>query len=303
MLPTRQPQTKMEMLVALPMGLAWMLMFPGATFLMSRLPNSPAEMQPWHWLIAAAVPLLVLASYLTAPVMTRRRLRPTGARNYALELQSGDGTKGSTGLRLLLKALHGRTLGMLAFMALAGLLMYFWISARGRTQFIEQMVMQTFVMLMVFYAMVPDWFSLRMLRTVPLSTRRLTLVLLTMPLVQGIIAAPLMVFAAGLHSGRYPLWFDCIALGFFAAGTGAAMLAWMCHITSAWRFAAIIFPAMLMPFEILKQPRLYPWFIIIGALLLLGSGLLLQRGFWRSAAYYRPRRAWGANMDGSLARS
>jgi hypothetical protein len=303
----RQVKTMSEQGWAVFKNITLAMLAPACVILPLKLPATPAEMLPWQWLIASLIPLVVMASYLAALRLSLWRKSPLPEMsNFSLSWTIKNGSykvsSGSTGLILLLKALHGRVLGVMLTVALVSCVVYPWVTGREvNAHFTRQSVMQVLAIALLFSAMVSDQLSLRMLRSMPLSTRHLSLCLLSVPILQGLIMAPFMVLLARMVSGFYPPWLDAVTLAVFIGGLGSFMLTFMCHFTSPWRWVIGIPPLILMPFEILENPRFFPWLLPLGCVLLVGASLWLQCGFWRSPGYYRPRRAFGMNA-GSTAR-
>lgn len=301
----RQVKTNIEQGWAF-LGTISMVMLMMACFIVPlKLPHAPEEMLPWQWLIGALIPLLVMASYLASLRLSLWSKSPMPNMSH-LSLSwmgkngSGKVSSVSTGLFLLLKTLNGRVLGMMLTVALVSCVLYPWVTGRsGNAHYTRQSVMQVLAIALVFSAVVSDQISLRMLRSMPLSTRHLSLCLLSVPILQGLIMAPFMVWLAGMVSGLYPQWLDAVTLAVFIAGLGSFMLTFMCHFTSLWRWVIGIPPLILMPFEILESPRFFPWLLPLGCVLLVGAFLWLQRGFWRSANYYKHDRI-RKDEEGSL---
>lgn len=303
MVPAQRPQTKAGWIYTVPMSALAGLMIPGSLFFMMRLPRSMDQMERWHWGIAGLILVLAVTSYIVSSAVTQKRLRPFNASCAASGPTPQDHAsphKGSTGLSLLLLTLHSRILSILFLMGGAMFVLSFW-APKTNTYFFRQAVLQTTAMSLIFCSFMPDWFSLRMLRSVPLSVGRLTLILLSLPLVLGVVLA-LPLVHGGLQSGYLPLWVDCLAMGLFVAGSGAALITFSCHVSSAWRFAACLFPMLLMPLELLENPHMHGWLLVLGTLLFIASALLLRRGFWRSSAFYRPRYNFGMNTGQDLGR-
>jgi|GEM_PF-2746833 len=298
LLPTSPPQSRMEMAFATFISGLWGLMMPSTMMLMMRLPKTPAEMQTWHWVIAALVPVLVVVSRQVAPIMAQRRLRPVTHTRSAFPSaeQVREDHSGSTGLRLLLTTLIGRLLAFLLLMAGTMQVTFYLLSGGIADAFPRQAALQVLVFAIMIPAFLPDWFSLRMLRTMPISTRRLSLVLLSVPFALGMLIVPLTVIVGGLHTGTQSLGLYCFSVGLFSAGLGAATLTFMCHVTSGWRLIVFILPGAMMPFFILSKSDLHLWPLVIGAVLLAASFLLMQRGLRRSAAFYRARQNFGMNV-------
>ncbi|MCW0218349.1 MAG: hypothetical protein OJI67_08510 [Prosthecobacter sp.] len=297
-LPTRPPQNRGEWFFASIIGSLWGLTIPGSMMIMMQMPNSIAKMKPWQEWLAILVPVFIVISYFAAPLMAQRRLRPrlqTSDIDHTLTLPPHQLT-GSTGLRLLIITLFARIFGFLLLVSTAMAVTYHLMSGTAAAHFPQQAAMQVFIYAIIFSAILPDMFSLRMLRTMPLSTRQLSLTLLSVPTLTGMLTSLLLVMTGNLDTLGYSPWQDGLAIGLFSAGLGSAVLTYMCHVTSNWRFAVFALPAMIMPLQLLEKTDLHVYLLPIGLTLLVSSYLLMQRGFWRSSAFYRKRQNYGMNV-------
>ncbi|TDU81488.1 hypothetical protein EI77_00797 [Prosthecobacter fusiformis] len=297
MLPRQAPETKGQWLIVLPVSAVGGMLMMGTLALPQMLPKTLPEMGTWHWIAAGLLPLLLWLSYVAAPKITRLSMKP--ARPAPLSqipvLPPDINRRGYSGWSFLLLSMHKHMLAIIVFMSLAMWLSSWWIRGPLSDEESRRICINLVVYMILFSSFIPDWFSLRMLRTAPLSSRTLALMLLSVPCVQGLLAALQMGLAMGWRTSFFEVLVDSLSIGLFTAGSGALMLTISCHANTFWRFASMIFPLSLMIFEVFQNGSLLPWLPGIGFILLLLSWLLLKRGIWRSSAFYRPRFGLGTN--------
>ncbi|MES2505769.1 MAG: hypothetical protein V4599_03640 [Verrucomicrobiota bacterium] len=298
----RKPETKMEWAVTVPCGTLWGLMIPGCFMLRLQLPGTPAEAQTWQWIVLALIPPLVAFSYVQAGKVTQSRLKVAAHTQAPAPVNAITPASGSRGLLLFLLTLHGRLLTLLLFFASTFWALRLW---RGRTITAEearQINDQLVITMMVVPAVVADWFSLRMLRSVPLSTRRLTLALLSVPIMLGLLAASQTALTGAAFFPNSQLGMESLNAALVTAGVSATLLTFNSYVGSSWRFVIMLLPLSIMVAGTLTPDRSAPWMSAIGGLMLLASAHFLQRGFWHGSAYYRPRRAFGLAAADALGR-
>lgn len=303
LMPQHQPASKKDWFLTLLAGSLFGLVMPGPFLLIEWLPGTPGEMNPWQWITLALVPGILWLSFVASIKMVRRRVASAALPGPYLTAPCH--APGTSGLRMLLRALHGRMLLIILFMSLAiWLPQMWWAESRpagehGWSRVQINVYQQISAYMMMFTAFLPDWFSFRMLRSLPLSTRSLTLALLSVPMALGVF-----LFLQLAWQLPVAMWPECGARSLFTAGVGAALLTFACHFCSPWRFLFLAAPpGVILIFDLLKNQDLTPWLALIGAFLLLASGFFMHRGFWRSAGYYRPRRAFGMNASSPIGRS
>lgn len=298
----RKPETKMEWMVTVPCGALWGLLFPGCFMLRSQLPDTPAAVQPWQWIVLALIPPLVAFSYIQAGKVAQSRLKVTASIPSPTPANASTPVTGSGGLLLLLLTIHGRLLSLLLFFACTFWALRLW---RGRTISAEdarQINDQLMITMMVVPAIVADWFSLRMLRSVPLSTRRLTLALLSVPIMLGLLAASQTALTGAVFTPNSPLGIECLNAALITAGVSAVLLTFNSYVGSSWRFVIMLLPISVMEAGIFAPDRSALWMSAVGSVMLLAAAYFLQRGFWHAPSYYRPRRAFGIAAADSLGR-
>lgn len=89
-------------------GILWGLSMSAPMLFMFILPKNSGAVTPWHWVLFAAVPVLVLVSLVAAPDMAERRMfTVTGTRIPPADPADRE-CGGLTGPALLLSSLMGR---------------------------------------------------------------------------------------------------------------------------------------------------------------------------------------------------
>ncbi|MBB5038583.1 hypothetical protein [Prosthecobacter dejongeii] len=299
LLPTQPQPTYLGKLLAIPGRMLWALATPLCVFVATRLPRTPEAMQPWQWMLAALVPVLLGISYWAAPRVLDPVSSPTLTRSFQEETSPQTDT-GPQGLSLFLLTVHGRLI------AISVALMVGIISLAQLKEGLSKTMPPSYASMMLGLAMfLPtglfEAVNLRMLRILPLRSSQLTALLLSLPLLQGVIMGPLLVWSLGLSSGHLPLWQDVLCAVLYIAGGGAAMLTLAFHVSSGWRVYLYTLPMVLMiPLSHLSAFPLHEWQCIFGSLALILSAMATQRGLWRSAAFYRPRLRLNGQDESAL---
>lgn len=299
LLPINPRHTYLGKLMAVPGRMLWALATPLCVFLATRLPRTPEAMQPWQWALAALVPVLIGISYWAAPRVLNPISEPTLTRSTSEESPQR-AASGSRGLSLFLLTMHGRLIAIsVAIVALI-------ISLAQLRGGLSKTMPTGYASMMLGLAMflptgLLETVNLRMLRILPLRSSQLTALLLSLPVLQGVILGPLLVWGLGLSSGHLPLWQDVLCAALYIAGGGAALLTLACHISSGWRVYIYTFPMILMiPLSHLSAFPLHAWQGVFGSLSLVISAMAMQRGLWRSAAFYRPRLRLNGQDESAL---
>lgn len=299
-LPTRPASRPLETIWQSIIGALWGLSMSAPMLFMFILPKNPGAVTPWHWVLFAAVPVLVLASLVAAPDMAERRMfTVTGTRIPPADPADRE-HGGLTGPTLLLSSLMGRTL-ILLILVVAGQLLITEFTGRSAHANNPANFTQIVAFTVLFGAFSVESAGLRMLRMLPLSTARLTLLLLATPTILGLICGGFMTLVNGLD---YPL--AALLTGLFArsaviAGAGGLALTTSLHINSGVRFLVLIIVAALASFAVLYVPQ-FPIAILVGGSVSLPlSYILLQRGLRKSSVFYQQRRIFGINPGQPLA--
>ena len=299
LMPIKPRHTYLGKLMAVPGRMLWALATPLCVFVATRLPRTPEAMQPWQWALAAFVPVLLCISYWAAPRVLDPISEPTLTRS-SCEEGPQRAASGSRGLSLFLLTMHGRLIAIsVAIVALI-------ISLAHLRGGVPKTIPTGYASMLLGLAMflptgLMETVNLRMLRILPLRSRQLMALLLSLPTLQGVIVGPLLVWGLGLSSGHLPLWQDVLCATLYISGGGAAMLTLACHISSGWRVYLYTLPMVLMiPLSHLSAFPLHEWQGIFGSLTLVISALAMQRGLWRSAAFYRPRLRLNGQDESSL---
>ena len=290
LLPTRQPANLLETLGQALIGLCWGVLFPGSLFLMQALPKTMAAVHPWHWALAAAVPVLILLSLLTAPEMLMRRSSPVVA---PVARKGGDTSRrGITGIPFYLLQFGGRMALLLFAMAaiqVVALRLIFGHSGSMGAPFHVQIVM----MALLFGIILSDLAGVRSLRTLPLSTLHLTLLLLSLPIIAGLVAGLIVVlFFPGGHAEVLPIT-RMLLIALVVSGFGSLSLALMLRITSGYRMVIMIFLG-IVPAALTEIGFRYPVSLASASLVAGFAGFaLVLRGLRRSSAVYQPKTFFG----------
>ncbi len=295
-LPTRVASTRLETIWQSVFGGLWGLTLSGPSLFMFILPTTVASIARWHWVLAAAVPFLVIASYLTAPEMTQRRMSPPKAAlpdpNAAPEPTIG----GDAGTPLLLKLLLFRPIGMLLFVVLAQMLVLRLFAGQLPTP--DHFVFQQIAGIAVFIGSIGNEFvGMRSLRVLPIATARLAALLLTLPVASGLTSTLLVGALDFLYRVPLPTVTGFLAQFLSVSGFSALSVACTLHITSGWRIAVYgCFSALgVVAFNIADTHALP--LALASCATFITAALLLIRGLRRSSAFYQPRRFAGINFS------
>ncbi|MDB6072822.1 MAG: hypothetical protein JWO89_462 [Verrucomicrobiaceae bacterium] len=288
-----------QWVVAMTMGLA----VPGMMMMMMFGPQRLEQMKPAYWVACATVPLWVVWSFVTAfrqppPMLPSMQALAIGSEPaVATPIQRGLG-----GMPALLLMMHGRLLLMLALMVGMFHLMYLYVlksKVGSSTELGSPIALQLIMMGSISCTMCGDIWSMRSLRTLPLSTARLALLLLGVPLVLGVaVGGYSPVGALSVYGSVTPVqaWTN----GLLTAVLGSLCLTVGLYFTTGRRllFCGIMFPLMACG-SIFGMK----WLMVnpsatgtIGALIIVVCYTLIFRGLHRSSEFYRVRQlpgAWG----------
>ena len=293
LLPTRPPNGALETVGQAIVGMCWGIMFPGSMLVIQFLPKTVAALHPWHWAVAAAVPVLFVLSFLTSSEMLRRRssaLLAGPSRKQPDPLRSEG--RSITGVPFYLLTFGGRTALLLFAMAAVQILFLRFIFGHGAANQ-PAFSIQIIMMALIFGIVTSDMAGLRALRTLPLSTPHLALLILSVPAISGLAAGLIVtLFYPDAKSDLLPL-VRLLVTTLIVAGFSSLALAVVLHIAGGIRFVVImllgIIPAILAQIGIS-----YPWSLgAAGSLAGLGGFALLMRGLRRSSTFYQPKPFFG----------
>jgi hypothetical protein len=309
-LPTRGATGLAENIKQGVIGAFWGLMTPGLMVLVPALPRSPENLAPWHWVVFAAVPVLVVLSFFSSPELVRRRMVvPTGMRRARTSEERIEEKRGASGgfcgVPLFLATYAGRTALMLLVFALVQTTVLWWITGRKSLApspsggFVGPMQFAMFAL--IFAGFSGEWLNLRTLRTLPLTTWQLAALIVAAPVSTGLLGAIFICLSSGM--GVNPLMGVANFAGqiLWVAGFGTLTLALMLQFTSGLRFVILILateaPAFTDAWLFGKAPV---WIALIGAFAFAFALFLILRGLHRSTAFYRPRGWFGLGIGMAL---
>jgi hypothetical protein len=150
-------------------------------------------------------------------------------------------------------------------------------------------------MAIIFGALSGEWAGVRSLRVLPLSTMKLALLMLSIPVTAAVVVALIAVLFAGPgHLGELPL-ISFVVRAVAVAGFGSLALAIVLYIVGGWRIVVFMGSAIVgvMTLQLVHSPL---WLFVIGLVTGLPAFALLLRGLRKSSAFYQPRRMFNAGM-------
>lgn len=256
-----------------------------------------------QWTLIALTPVMVLLSALVA-WRSDRRPSPPARHEPPLLLNGFTPGKyhghGLTGMPMLVLKMHGFSLGIYGVMVLVT-----WMIAllTGRSQMMQNLMKtdQQTVMFMVMISgiMIPNSWSLRMLRTLPLSTWHLTWLLLSVPISLGLCSAGLAAAFGIFGSDPGTVFFQGMARAAGLAGMGGLMLASACWNTRFYSYLLFLF--MVIPSIAISSswvPAMTPFTVIaLGMVATACAFIFLRLVLDRSSKAYGPRWQWGVKID------
>ena len=299
-LPTRPASSGLETFWQGVFGGLWGLSFSGPMLFMFVLPKNPGAILPWHWVLFALVPVLLVLSFIGAPDMMARRM-------FALSAAGKPGASGAphiergglTGIPLLITSAMGRVLTLLALIFVMQMLFNRWIGL-GAVGADRASFGQLAAFAVIFGALAGATAGLRVLRVLPLSTAQLALLLLSIPAALGFICGSFITIVGGFSDPPWSVFVALLARIFVIAGAGGlALTAWL-HTTSGGRFVGFALVAMLPSSAVLFIPQFSIWLLLGGGASLVAAYLLLVRGLRNSSAFYQARSFFGINIGQQL---
>lgn len=293
--PTRQAVTVGERFGAALAALSWGFSAFGGLWLLRLMPRQSADLEPTHWVWLGVVPLLVILSFLAAPTAVKRRLQRGNSESLALAEQKQEtlNARALTGMSLLVVKMQSTTVGVY----LSGLVAV-WVASLVSGRFHQALASQTmdrvtvmFVVLICF--LIPDTVNVRMLRIMPISTARLTALLLMAPIIIGLLSAGAATFMGFSGDPQLPLWVNRSSQAVAVTGLGIFMLAVSLNLSTALRYFTMIVLIMLTSASVEFLPSHPLPCLVLGSAAILGSSFWVFQGLKRSFKPYRPRQVYG----------
>jgi len=300
-LPTRSPKGMMETLGQMIVGGLWGLSIPSIMFLFPHLPTNPAAVVPWHQAIFVATPICVLLSFLAAPEMTERRTFVFGAKAGPQPSTETPGRESRlTGAALYVLHFNLRMVMIVAFLALFQVAAVRWVFPKSAMEN-PGFGIQYAVFAIYIAAITTEAVGLRALRVLPLSTLRLTWLLLSNSLTAGLGIAATFALWQGLGSPTWPPLFNFAAQTLAFAGCGAFTLAVMLYIQSSARLFVSMFCTMGSGALAVTFLTHGIWLAFGGAALNVFAFVLIHRGLRKANVFYLPRRMCGLGGETAMA--
>jgi hypothetical protein len=281
------------------LGLAVVASIFGCIWIMGLLPRRMDEMHAPLWIWMGLVPIVVLLSALASWHWAKRPIEGTGkAHRPSRPREEGKTKQGSLmGMPLLVVETQLRSLGIYLLMVL-----FVWISVflTSKGNAMKQMLQtdgQSWMFIMMLNSfIIPNALNLRMLRMLPLSTSRLALLLLSMPVSIGVANAAIAAALGVFDNELLPLILQCAARSVGVAGLGGLMLGLGLHLSSNSALIAMAIVTMVAMVVFIIIPPLPPLaFVLLGMAAVAGAFLLIRRVLDRSSKAYRPRRPMGVS--------
>lgn len=253
------------------------------------LPTNPGMMETWHWVTFGSIPILVLLSWIAAPCMLGDRTLGSQSTGNGKWIGSSFGcSKGLTGMKLfvthtVIVYVLGVSIGVFA---VAGLLMLY--RSESLLDGVSPSSFVTVSMIGCFQSQ--RLYDLRVLRSLPLSTSRLVLLLMLGPIICGFVNA---VGVTALCRSEFPLMPPTLLFFtlFFSLSGGCALAVacwgqfatWKCVLVA---LASIVLIALGVAGY---HPLITPLVLPTGAVILLLSSHLFKRGLRKPESYQKLR--------------
>ncbi len=302
-LPTGPPKDGFEATGRGIIGALWGFSMPAAMMFPIFLPKTPDALRPWHGALFLLVPVFVVVSYFAAQDLMQRRTSPMvgGQMPVNIAAHASSHRRGLTGIPLFISTIVGRGLMMIALIGLSQVLIFGFMFPRtgisatpgnGNPILVAQIV----GFAIMFATILVELAGLRALRTLPLSSARLTALLLVAPVAFAALAAGFSCGFGGVGDpARHPV-FNFAAQTLAIAGTGSLVLAISLRITSSLRIL-VVMAAFIVPMAGFGFAAKSPIALALGGLvMLMGGAALLHRGLRKSNACYQSRRMFGLQI-------
>lgn len=298
--PTRPAENATENVQQALFGLFWGLSMPGTAFLLPNLPRTPDAIVGWHWAIFAAVPVFVALSYFSAQELVQRRMFVTGVKSRSqADAKPGDTGGGLTGAPLLVLTFGGRIALMVAAIAGLQVIVMRWMlgpfGAHGSNvpSYNPGLLMQVVMMGLLMGGMTTEAIGLRGLRTLPLSTPRLAVLLSTISWAAALTCAAFAALWCRMGDPALPLWLNFAAYALVMCGWATLALAMLLHIASSARIFVLMLFVMIPAGALSFLHTHTAIFAAVGVVSGAAGFKLLLRGLRKSPAFYRPRGFFG----------
>ncbi|RYD77105.1 MAG: hypothetical protein EOP84_15980 [Verrucomicrobiaceae bacterium] len=293
----RPPETWREYLTQLFVGLCWGLSFASLGWLGPWFLRHNYLSGPWPlYSLAVAVPALVGFSYLSSERFIRRRSLPANRNTSPATRRQKSETKGASGIPLYLLSIPGRVIVFTLAMTSIQWVTIRFVSGHW-TSYTNVGLLQFALFGMFISTFVTEQVSVRALRTLPLSTRQLTLLLLSGPCLSALGIVLLWIpetLQKGLTLASVGRMTGMILL---AAGGGALCLAVVLRYVGLGRVGVIFALAVAAPFAIFFLPEIPGAAAAFGVITGISGYFLLHRSLQRSSVTYQPRKLFGLGMS------
>jgi hypothetical protein len=292
--PTRPADNLTENVQQGVFGLLWGVSMPGIAFLFPNLPRSPDAIVSWHWAIFVAAPVFVALSFFSAAELVRRRMFVTAVKTRP---QAAAGSlaisSGLTGIPLFVVNFAGRIVMMVALIACLQIVVLQWMSQGNAPGNNPAMEMQVSLMGMMFGAVTAESIGMRALRTLPLSTPKLALLLSLIPWAGAFTSAVFSAVVCRAGDPALSIWANVAAQSLALCGWVTLAFAITLHISSGGRLFVlmllVMIPGITLQFAVKYTVPIAAFGLVAG----IAGFALLVRGLRKSSAYYRPRGFFG----------
>lgn len=307
--PSTLPKSNTGRLAAAVIGASWIAAFQAAFWLPVFLPRSLNHANSWQWIAVGVAAMLVAAAYIISPTLLKRLQNPaTQKAQSPPSLQTCElGLKTTYQVKskvlLLFGMLFRHVMIMILLISLTGWAYMLW--QKGSVPISQQPFFTGMlgVMAALQSTQFINFFHLRSLRTLPLTTTTLALLLSSVPLLTGVLVSLLAAIAHGLYGEGDIRWAQTATVGFMTAGLGALGLA--CNLRFGGYMSVLIVMPLSLFIMVQSGDSLSFWqtspaqagLAILGLLLFLLSTAYIQRGLRRSSAFYRVHRSLQAGMN------
>ena len=275
-------------------GALWGISMPGVAFLLPCLPRNPDAIASWHWAVLAASPVFVALSYFSAADLLQRRMFITSVKERPpAPAEVGAGSGGLTGVPLFLATFAGRIVLFLVLIACVQVVVMRWMLGGKMPSNNPSLALQVVMMGLLMGAMVTEAIGIRGLRVLPLSTRRLAVLLSLISWAAAVSGAAFSAFWCGAGDPSLAPWLNFAGVSVAMCGWATLALAVVLHTSSSGRIFLLILFGMIPSACISFLQDYTVLFAAIGAIAGIAGFALLVRGLKKSAAFYRPRGFFG----------
>ena len=298
-LPNRPASSQLESIWQGVFGGLWGLSFSGPMLFMFALPKNPGAIQPWHWVLFALVPVLLVLSFIGAPDMMARRMFALSAAGKTAASAVPTERGGLTGIPLLLGSVLGRTLLLLVLIVGMQMLVARFLS-HGAAKNNPINSIQIVAFAMIFSSIAGELVGLRVLRVLPLSTRQLALLLLFIPVFFGILCGAVLTVASTNPVPPASALVHFLARASVIAGAGTLALSTSLHIASSARLFVLMTFVCIACYTVAFVPDSPLGFFACGSAGIVLGCIVMMRGLRNSSAFYQARSYFGMNIGQQL---